>query len=71
VKLTAIAGTCICTPYLSFSILHSVKVLPHLFHQSKIRNVRFEVLTAVTMKNGVLWYVTPGGSCNNRRFGGT
>jgi hypothetical protein len=25
----------------------------------------------MTMKNGVLWDVTPCGSCNNRRFGGT
>jgi hypothetical protein len=33
--------------------------------------VRFEVLTAVTMKNGVVWEVTPCGSCKNRRFGGT
>jgi hypothetical protein len=33
--------------------------------------VRFEVFTAVTMKNGVLWDVTPCGSCKNRRFGGT
>jgi hypothetical protein len=33
--------------------------------------VRFEVFTAVTMKNGVFWDVTPCGSCNNRRFGGT
>jgi hypothetical protein len=32
---------------------------------------RFEVITAVTMKNGVFWYVTPSGSCMNRRFGGT
>jgi hypothetical protein len=38
-----------------------------------IRNnsVRFEVFTAVTMKNGVFWVVTPCGSCKNRRFGGT
>jgi hypothetical protein len=28
--------------------------------------VRFEVFTAVTMKNGVLWDVTPCGSCKNR-----
>jgi hypothetical protein len=35
------------------------------------KNVRFEVLTAVTMKNGVFWDVTPRGSCKNRRFGGT
>jgi hypothetical protein len=26
-------------------------------------NVRFEVFTAVTMKNGVFWVVTPCGSC--------
>jgi hypothetical protein len=32
---------------------------------------RFEVFTAVTMKNGVFWVVTPCGSCKNRRFGGT
>jgi hypothetical protein len=33
--------------------------------------VRFEVFAAVTMKNAVFWNVTPRGSCNNRRFGGT
>jgi hypothetical protein len=33
--------------------------------------VRFEVFTAVTMKNGVFWVVTPCGSCKDRRFGGT
>jgi hypothetical protein len=33
--------------------------------------VRFDVLTAVTMKNGVFWDVKPCGSCKNRRFGGT
>jgi hypothetical protein len=33
--------------------------------------VRFEVSTAVTMKSGVFWDVTPCGSCKNRRFGGT
>jgi hypothetical protein len=33
--------------------------------------VLFEVFTAVTMKNGVFWVVTPCGSCKNRRFGGT
>jgi hypothetical protein len=36
-----------------------------------INNIRFEVFTAVTMKNGVFWVVTPCGSCKNRRFGGT
>jgi hypothetical protein len=33
--------------------------------------VGFEVFTAVTMKKAVIWNVTPCGSCNNRRFGGT
>jgi hypothetical protein len=33
--------------------------------------VRFEVFTAVTMENGVIWDVTPCGSCKNRCFGGT
>jgi hypothetical protein len=33
--------------------------------------VRFEVSTAVTMKNGVFWDVTPCGYCKNRRFGET
>jgi hypothetical protein len=33
--------------------------------------VRSEVFTAMTMKNGVFWDVTPCGSCKNRRFGGT
>jgi hypothetical protein len=39
--------------------------------QISLNNVRFEVLTAVTMKNGVFWVVTLFGSCKNRRFGGT
>jgi hypothetical protein len=30
--------------------------------------VRFEVFTAVTVKNGVFWDVTPCGSCKNRRL---
>jgi hypothetical protein len=33
--------------------------------------VRFEVFTAVTMKNGVSWDAKTCGSCKNRRFGGT
>jgi hypothetical protein len=35
------------------------------------QSVRSEVFTAVTMKNGVFWDVTPCGLCKNRRFGGT
>jgi hypothetical protein len=33
--------------------------------------VRFEVFTAVTMKNAVFLDVTPCGSCKNQRFSGT
>jgi hypothetical protein len=36
-----------------------------------VERVRFEVFTAVTMKNVVFWDVTPCGSCKKRRFGGT
>jgi hypothetical protein len=39
--------------------------------EKTLPNVRFEVFTAVTMKNRVLLDVTPCGSCKNRRFGGT
>jgi hypothetical protein len=37
----------------------------------KVKYVRFEVFTAVTMKNCVFWDATPCGSYKNRRFGGT
>jgi hypothetical protein len=35
------------------------------FYKSKMMYVRSEVFTAVTMKNGVFWDVTPRGSCKN------
>jgi hypothetical protein len=37
----------------------------------KIKFVRFEVFTAVTMKNAVFWDVAPCKYFVNRRFGGT
>jgi hypothetical protein len=37
---------------------------------SRVIKVRFEVFTAVTMKNGVLWDITPCGSCKNRLYEG-
>jgi hypothetical protein len=40
-----------------------------LLHQGQRASshiVRFEVFTAVTMKNGVFWDVMPCGSCKNR-----
>jgi hypothetical protein len=45
--------------------------IPILLYDELGKNVRFEVFTAVTMKNGVFWDVPPRGSCNNRCFGGT
>jgi hypothetical protein len=43
----------------------------HINRRHIRHHVRFEVFTAVTMKNGVFWVVTPRVSCKNRRFGGT
>jgi hypothetical protein len=53
--------------------LYAEKLLNALFRKNgnKNRAVRFEVFTAVTMKNDVFWDVTPSGSCKDRRFGGT
>jgi hypothetical protein len=34
-------------------------------------DIRFDVFTAATVKNGVFWDVTPRVSCKNRCFGGT
>jgi hypothetical protein len=64
------------------SVLHvTVKVSTHylmivMVHVANkmglwIHYVRFEVSTAVTMKNSVFWDVMPCGSCKNRRFGKT
>jgi hypothetical protein len=43
-------------------------------NQNEIRrrlvSVRFEVFTAVTVKNAVFWDVAPRSSCKNRRLGG-
>jgi hypothetical protein len=37
-------------------------------HSNNGNGVRFDVFTAVTMKNGVFWDVMPCGSCKKRRF---
>jgi hypothetical protein len=50
-----------------------VMIVPHRKHaywrpppvKRMVLLVRFEVFTAVTMKNGVFWDVTPCGSCKN------
>jgi hypothetical protein len=39
--------------------------------QTSSHHVRFEVFTAVTMKNAVFWDKVPCRSCVNRRFGKT
>jgi hypothetical protein len=44
---------------------HRNRSVQHSFY------VRFEVFTAVTIKNAVFWDVAPCRSCVNRRFGGT
>jgi hypothetical protein len=36
--------------------------------RARILQVRFEVFTAVTMKNGVFWVVAPRGSCKKLRL---
>jgi hypothetical protein len=43
----------------------NIEALIHLI------DIRLEVFTAVTMKNGVFWDVMTCGSCKNRRFGVT
>jgi type IV secretory pathway VirB3-like protein len=50
--------------------LHSVQILQFPDHK-QIHLVRFVVFTAMTMKNGIFWDVTPCGSCKIKRFGGT
>jgi hypothetical protein len=50
----------LCVPYAVFLLTH----LP----TNIIPAVRFEVFTAVTMKNGVFWVVTPCGSCAAKKY---
>jgi hypothetical protein len=61
--------------FIMFSILETDLLVEKfgetLLSPSAWNHVRFEVFTAVTMKNGVFWDVTPCGSCKNRCFGGT
>jgi hypothetical protein len=40
----------------------------NFFGEARDCHVRFEVFTAVIMKNCVFWDVTPCGSCKNRRL---
>jgi hypothetical protein len=56
--------------WIKFSILFFTLYLLHYAFES-LKYVRFEALTAVTMKNAVFWDVAPCRYCVNRRFGGT
>jgi hypothetical protein len=45
-------------------------VMSEMYHETLKNYVRFEVFTVVTLKDAVLWDVTPRGPYKNRRFGG-
>jgi hypothetical protein len=49
----------------------SIRVVKASLVKLSLLAVRFEVFTAVTLKNGVFWDVTLCGYCKNRRFGRT
>jgi hypothetical protein len=66
--LTAVAG--FRRLYLSGASISRTHGSPNIEWQPYVY-IRFEVFTAVTMKNVVFWVVTPCGSFKNRRFGGT
>jgi hypothetical protein len=51
--------------------LISARIMVKTCMKTYINYIRFEVFTAVTMKNDAFWDVTPWGSCKNRRFGRT
>jgi hypothetical protein len=69
-------GRCELSPATCQNLPHLISLVPGRFPLTDnigklhIFYVRFEVFTAVTMKNGVFWDVTPCSSCKNRRFGG-
>jgi hypothetical protein len=41
--------------------MKNIKLFWYLKIEKCLKRVKFEVFTAVTMKNGVVWGVTPGG----------
>jgi hypothetical protein len=69
-------NVCFTSPGMPFAITKLINE-PNTLHrkveflQATLYNVRFEIFTAVTMKNAVFWDVTTCGSCKDRRFGGT
>jgi hypothetical protein len=57
---------------LSLRQKHFIYAVSHyaIFYRNTNHLVRFEVFTAVTMKNSIFLDVMQCGSCKNRRFGG-
>jgi hypothetical protein len=47
--------------------MHKESVVAKFQILDRQHSVRFEVFTAVTMKNAVFWDITPCGSCNRSR----
>jgi hypothetical protein len=60
-------------PYSANAVASSLSHLWIIVNGCKTKGVDviLEVFTAVTKKNALFWFVTPCGSCKNRRFGGT
>jgi hypothetical protein len=55
-----------CVPLKRPQVVQPLGSFPAFYGTRRfITDVRFEVFTAVTMKNGVFWVVTPCGSCKN------
>jgi hypothetical protein len=51
--------------------LNVSRIMSGEYGEEYLYYVRFEVFTALTMKNVIFWNVMPCRSCVNRRFGGT
>jgi hypothetical protein len=66
---TPVVCNLFCSRIPQTQFLFNVVLSKLLVYNSSYVHVRFEVFTAVTLKNGVFWDVTPCGSCKNRRFG--
>jgi hypothetical protein len=60
--VTFTAPKCVfCVQCIFVPMMHQADVLN--VQEDPNGSVRFEVFTAVTMKNGVFWDITPCGSC--------
>jgi hypothetical protein len=64
VVLNGVATSSMVTAFVTFRKLTLYRLTVHEY-------VRFDVFTAVAMKNADFWNMTPCNSCKNQRFGGT